>query len=62
MDDSLRSKFEKKYDLWKQRLLDISAGNRLLNFRPTKVSTIQITSPDVSELFQKVVLAAMPVG
>ena len=57
MDDSLRSKFEKKYDLWKQRLLDISAGNRLLNFRPTKVSTIQITSPDVSELFQKVVLA-----
>ena len=57
MDESLRSKFDKKYELWKQRLLDISAGNRLLNFRPTKVSTIQITRPDVSDLFQGIVLS-----
>jgi very-short-patch-repair endonuclease len=57
VDDSLRSKFEKKYELWKQRLLDISAGNRLLNFRPTKVSTIQITSPEVTDLFQRIALS-----
>src|SRR5207249_387341 len=52
-----REKFQRKYELWKQRLLDISAANRLLNFRPTKVSTIQITSPNVTDLFQKVALS-----
>jgi hypothetical protein len=57
MDDALRSTFEKKYAVWKQRLLDISAGNRLLNFRPAKVATIQIASPDIHHLFQQLVLS-----
>src|SRR5262245_17748697 len=57
MDDSLRAKFEAKYNRWKERLLDIGAGNRLVSFRATKVSTVQITSPNLEELFQRLVIA-----
>lgn len=60
MDETLRARFERKYALWKQRLLDITAGNRLVNFRPTKVATVGIVSPSVSELFQKLVLSEKP--
>jgi very-short-patch-repair endonuclease len=57
MDQPLRLKFEAKYNKWKERLLDIGAGNRLVNFRATKVSTVQITSPDLESLFQRLVIA-----
>ena len=45
-----------KYAVWKERLLDLTANNRLLNFRETKVSTVQITTPDYSALFDAIVL------
>src|SRR5437867_2187816 len=56
MDQALRSRFDGRYAQWKEHLLDLSARNRLLNFRPTKVSTIEITAPDVSGLFQRLVM------
>jgi hypothetical protein len=57
MDAAIREKFEAKYKVWKEKLLDLSGSNRLLNFRTTKVSTIQLTLPDANGLFQRLVLA-----
>jgi very-short-patch-repair endonuclease len=54
---SLTQKFEAKYQRWKERLLDIGAGNRLISFRPTKVSTVQISNPDCETLFERLVIA-----
>lgn len=60
MDAGLRLKFEAKYKIWKEKLLDLSGSNRLLNFRPTKVSTIQITQPDINRLFERLVISEKP--
>src|ERR1700694_3668307 len=57
MAQSLSEKFEAKYNRWKERLLDIGAGNRLISFRATKVSTVQITQPDPEALFRRLVIA-----
>ena len=55
--------------VWQSKLLDISKGNRLLRFRPTKLTTIPVVSPDLPALFRfltagngsyPVVLAAAP--
>lgn len=56
MNDVSDARFEAKYAVWKERLLDLTASNRLLNFRETKVSTVQITSPDPVALFEAIVL------
>lgn len=52
--------FATKYAAWKERLLDLTASNRLLNFRETKVSTIQITAPDTARLFDSLVVRERP--
>ncbi|MGO9126027.1 MAG: DUF4011 domain-containing protein [Terriglobales bacterium] len=57
MDPSLRSRFESKYDIWKEKLLDLSGSNRLLNFKTTKISTVKITRPSASGLFEQLVLS-----
>ncbi len=56
MDDVLIQKFERAYRRWKERLLDLTGRNRLLNFRPTKVSTIRVTSPEPGDLFEQLVV------
>lgn len=56
VNDVSDARFESKYAVWKERLLDLTANNRLLNFRETKVSTVQITSPDPIALFEAIVL------
>ena len=60
MDDNLRRKFEARYRTWKEKLLDLSGSNRLLNFRSTKVSTIQLTLPDTQGLFERLVVSEKP--
>lgn len=42
---------------WRRKLLDLSRRNRLLNFKPTKVSTITIVDEQPSEVFRQLVLA-----
>ena len=46
VNDVSDARFEAKYAAWKERLLDLTASNRLLNFRETRVSTVQITFSD----------------
>ncbi|WP_457559734.1 DUF3320 domain-containing protein [Candidatus Harpocratesius sp.] len=48
-------KFEKRFRIWKQYLLDLSKRNFQLNFRPHSKRTIEIISPSLSSLFQLLV-------
>jgi hypothetical protein len=55
-EQEARNPFQRKYALWKERLLDLTAGNRLLNFRATKVSSVRLTSPSLNEIFDRLVV------
>ena len=41
-----------KLEKWKNRLLDLGKRNRLLNFKETKRSTLQIKEPGIFELWR----------
>lgn len=43
---------EERIKRWKNKLIDLSKRNRLLNFKPTKVSTVRIIDEIPSEIFQ----------
>ena len=45
-----------KIELWKKRLLDLGKSNRLINFKETKRSNILITSPDLCDIFNALLL------
>lgn len=47
---------EKKFEVWQQGLLDIGKRNKMMNYRKTKRSTLQITSPSMDSLFQRLVV------
>lgn len=40
-----------KYEAWKNKLLDMGKRNRLLNYRETARSTVAISYPECSELY-----------
>lgn len=40
-----------KYEVWKNKLLDMGKRNRLLNYKETARSTVMITSPNCEELY-----------
>lgn len=44
---------------WKKRLLDTGKRNRLINFRPTKRSNIKLIQPDLSSIYQKLVIKGL---
>ena len=50
------SKFESKFEVWRNNLLDMSHRNRQLFFRPTSRSIIEIIHPDIDFLFEKLVI------
>lgn len=47
---------DKKIEDWKNKLIDLSRRNRLLNFKPTKVTTIKIIDELPSEIFKSLVI------
>ena len=47
---------EYKIETWKNKLIDLSRRNRLLNFRPTKVTTIKVVDEIPSEIFKSMVI------
>ena len=54
-----------KMILWRQKLLDIVKRNKLLNFRETKRTTLQITYPEPENLFSAILsgkVLEFPVG
>lgn len=50
-----------KVSKWKQKLLDLSKRNRLLSFKETKRSTVNITKPGIEALFDEVANANKPI-
>ena len=49
-----------KYEVWKNKLLDLGKRNRLLNYRDTARSTIKITYPECSDLYDMFVKNETP--
>ena len=45
----------KKYESWKNSLLDFGKRNRLINYKDTKKSSLMIESPSYHELWEKIV-------
>ncbi|OXS36191.1 DUF3320 domain-containing protein [Streptomyces sp. XY006] len=50
VEDPTLERLRAVLDDWRNSLLDMGGRNRLLNFRPTKSSTLDITSPGVGTL------------
>lgn len=50
-------KVDAKIEVWKKKLLDLGKRNRLINFRETKRSNINILEPSLSDLYNSVVIA-----
>jgi len=47
---------ERKVDAWKEQLFDMSHANRLLFFKPTKASTLDIIHPSLAGIFSSLVI------
>lgn len=45
-----------KIELWKKHLLDLTRRNRLLHFKVSRTSTVEITSPSPEEIFNRLVI------
>jgi very-short-patch-repair endonuclease len=54
------NKFDAKFKSWKNNLLDLTKRNRLLNFRATSRSSIQIMEIDIRSLWDDVVVNDKP--
>lgn len=46
----------KRIDEWKQRLIDLTRKNSLLNYKRTKSSTLEITMPEADQIFRTICL------
>ena len=44
---------------WRRKLLDLSRRNRLLNFKPTKVSTVTVVDEQPAEVFRHLVISEL---
>lgn len=44
---------EKKFEVWQHGLLDVGKRNKMMNYRKTKRSTLQLTSPSMGSLYQR---------
>jgi len=51
-----KEKLEYKIKTWKNKLIDLSRRNRLLNFKPTEVTTIKVVDEKPSEIFKSMVI------
>lgn len=53
----MRQRISASIDNWKRRLLDLTKRNRLLHFRVTPVSTVQVVDELPAEVFRRLYLA-----
>ncbi|VDN48244.1 conserved protein of unknown function [Petrocella atlantisensis] len=52
----LNTKIEKNIDNWKKSLLELGKRNKLISYKETKRSNINIIEPGISKLFEDIVL------
>ena len=50
------SKVLRRVDDWKLKLIDLSKRNKLINFTPSKSSTVTFESPSINEVFNRLVI------
>ncbi|MDY5676564.1 MAG: DUF4011 domain-containing protein [Eubacteriales bacterium] len=46
---------DKTFEKWCERLLDTGKGNRLINYKDSKLRTIEIISPDIDDVFEMLI-------
>ncbi len=56
MDSASLAKVLMKVDDWKLKLVDLSRKNRLVNFRPTRSSSIKFHKPELDAVFERIVI------
>jgi len=56
LDAASLSKVLRRVDDWKLKLIDLSRRNKLINFTPSKSSTITFESPSLNEVFNRLVI------
>ncbi len=56
----MTDQFKNRLERWKRSLIDLTKRNRLLNYNPSRVTTIQIRSEASTELFRLVQLDGKP--
>jgi hypothetical protein len=56
MDSASLAKVLRKVDDWKLKLIDLSRRNRLVNFRPTKSSSLKFQRPGIDTVFERLVV------
>jgi hypothetical protein len=57
----MKINLESKINIWKNKLLDLGKRNRLLNYKETKRSSLQILTPDCVSLWKSFVQDEKPV-
>jgi very-short-patch-repair endonuclease len=57
-----RRLLERAFSAWRGRLLDLTARNRALNYRPTKVSTLTIVDEKPAEVYRRLVSEEKPLS
>ncbi len=55
-ESKISERLDRKIEEWKKKLIDLSRRNRLLNFKPTKVTTVKIVEEIPSEIFRSLVV------
>ena len=56
MDAASLSRVKRRVEEWKLKLIDLSRRNRLIYFRPTRSSNIQIERPEMRKVFERLVI------
>jgi very-short-patch-repair endonuclease len=56
LPSSSTAMFDRKIDYWKNKLLDLSKRNKMINYRETKRTTIKILEPEFVELFNRLAI------
>ncbi|UCH56590.1 MAG: DUF4011 domain-containing protein, partial [Candidatus Bathyarchaeota archaeon] len=56
MDSASLARVLRKVQDWKNKLIDLSRRNRLVNFRPTRSSTVEFERPGIDAVFERLVV------
>src|SRR5262249_57834229 len=57
LSEALRARLGRQVEHWRDELVDLSKRNRLLYFRPTRVSTLAIQEPGLRDVYARTLAA-----
>jgi transcription elongation GreA/GreB family factor len=62
LSEALRARLGRQVEHWRDELVDLSKRNRLLYFRPTRVSTLAIREPGLRDVYARILVPASSWG